>query len=130
MPKRLLIFLTLTAVVVAAACHSAGVTPSPTGSPASPAPNPSITRAIVSVTVNGTPRPHVPVAESTPRSNASPRPGTTIETRYTNKKGWTRFYDLKPSKTYCWVAKVGNGIQFSECAGWEVWQTSTIALGT
>lgn len=130
MLKRLLIFLALAAVVVATACNSGSATPSPSGSPASPNPNPSITHAIVLVTVNGTPRPKVPIDESTPRSEGSPRPGKTIETRYTNKKGWTRFYDLKPSKSYCWVARVGAGVRFSQCASWEIWQTSTISLGT
>jgi hypothetical protein len=129
MPKRLMLFLALTALVVAA-CHGAGsATPQPSGSPASPAPNPSITSAVVLVTVYGTPKPKVPIAESTPRSNSSPRPGKTIETRDTNHKGYTHFYDLKPSKTYCWVANLGK-VKFSQCAGWQVWQTSTITLGT
>ncbi|MFY9719783.1 MAG: hypothetical protein WAK16_09060 [Candidatus Cybelea sp.] len=130
MPKRLMIFLALTALLVAA-CHSYGsMTPSPSGSPASPAPNPSIKQTVVSVTVNGSPKPKVPIDESTPRSESSPRPGKTIETRDTNRKGFVHFYDLKPSKTYCWVARVGPHVEFSECAGWQVWQTSTITLGT
>jgi hypothetical protein len=130
MPKRLMLFLALVALVVAA-CHGGGsAVPSPSGSPASPAPNPSITRAVVQVTVNGSPKPKVPIDESTPRSNASPRPGKTIETRNTNHKGVAHFYDLKPSKTYCWVARVYKGIEYSECASWQIWQTSTIELGT
>ncbi len=130
MPKRLMIFLAFTALAIAACHGSSSVTPSPSSSPASPNPNPSIKDVVVQVTVDGSPKPKVPVDESTPKSATSPRPGKTIETRYTNRKGTTHFYDLKPSATYCWVARLGHGVEFSQCAGWEIWQTSTITLGT
>ncbi len=131
MPKRLMIFLALTALAIAA-CHgnSSSVTPSPSSSPASPSPNPSIKDVVVQVTLNGSPAPRVPVDESTPKSMASPRPGKTIETRNTNRKGTVHFYNLKPSATYCWVARPHPRVEFLQCAGWEIWQTSTITLGT
>ena len=128
MPKRLLIVLAAAALAIAA-CHSSSVTPTPSGSPGSPKPNPSITKAAILVTVLGTPQPHVPVEESTPKNTSSPRPGTPFDTEYTNKKGVAHFFDLKPSKTYCWVALVGT-IKFSECAAWPTWQSGQILLGT
>ncbi len=131
MPKRLMIVLTGAALVLAiAACHSSGsVTPSPTGS-VSPVPNPSITRAAVLVTILGTPAPRIPVQISTPKNTASPRPGMPFETRRTNEKGKAFFNHLKPSKTYCWLAVFSPHHTSSECAGWSVWQTSIITLGT
>jgi hypothetical protein len=128
MPKRLLLVLAVAALAIAA-CHSGSTTPSPSGSPASPSPNPSITKAAVLVTVLGTPQPHVPVQESTPKNTSSPRPGTPFDTEYTNKKGVAHFFNLKPSQTYCWVTMVGS-LKFSYCAGWAVWQTGQIPLGT
>ncbi|HEY6325616.1 MAG TPA: hypothetical protein VIW73_03745 [Candidatus Cybelea sp.] len=131
MPKRLMIVLTGAALVLAiAACHSSSVAPTPSGSPLSPSPNPSITKAIVLVTILGTPAPKIPVQISTPKNTASPRPGTPFQTKRTNKKGKVLFNDLKPSKTYCWVAILAPGHTSSECAGWSVWQTSIITLGT
>jgi len=124
-----LIVLAVTALAIAA-CHGSSVSPSPSSSPASPNPNPSITTAKVLVTINGTPRPHIPVNESTPSNPASPRPGKTIVTEYTRKLGVAHFSDLKPSKTYCWVALLGQGKISSECAGWPVWQSGEITLGT
>jgi hypothetical protein len=129
MPKRLLIALALVALA-AAACHSGTSVPTPSSSPASPSPNPSITKATILVTINGTPQPKIPVDESTPANPASPRPGKTFETKVTNKKGLAKFDGLKPSKTYCWVALLGSGQTSSECAGWAIWQTGTITLGT
>jgi hypothetical protein len=41
-----------------------------------------------------------------------------------------KFGDLKPAKTYCWVAILGGGKRSSECAGWEIWQTTLITLGS
>jgi hypothetical protein len=129
MPKRLLLVLAVAALAIAAACHSGSTTPTPSSSPASPQPNPSITKAGVLVTILGTPQPHIPVLESTPKDTSSPRPGTPFDTEYTNKKGVAHFYHLKPSQTYCWVATVGT-IKLSTCASWPTWQSSQILLGT
>jgi hypothetical protein len=82
------------------------------------------------VTVAGTPAAHIPVEESTPRNPGSPRPGTPFETKNTGLRGFARFTGLKPSKTYCWVAIISPSFKSSECAGWAVWQSSTIVLGT
>jgi hypothetical protein len=130
MPKRLMISLAVAALVIAACKSYSSPTPTATGSPASAKPNPSISAATVLVTVFGTPAPRIPVAESTPRSKTSPRPGTTIEIVNTGKKGLAHFHDLKPSATYCWVAKLSPGQTSSLCAAWPVWQTGTVPLGT
>lgn len=124
-----MIALAVLALAVAA-CHNSSVTPSPSSSPASPSPNPSIKTAKIKVTINGTPVPRVPVEASTPSNAVSPRPGTPFKTNHTNHNGVTRFFNLKPSKTYCWLAKLGSGLTSSECAGWAVWQSQTIILGT
>lgn len=129
MPKRLMIVLAVAALAIAA-CNSSSTSPSPSYSPGSPSPNPSITAAHVLVTINGTPQPKIPVEESTPKSTSSPRPGKAFETLYTNRNGKVKFTGLKPSKTYCWVAILAPGQTSSECAGWEIWQTSIIELGT
>ena len=129
MPKRLLLALGVAALAVAA-CKGGSTTPSPSSSPASPSPNPSITKAVVEVTVAGTPAAKIPVEESTPRNPASPRPGTPFDTVITGKKGLAHFNHLKYNKTYCWVAIISPTITSSECAGWAVWQNSTILLGT
>jgi hypothetical protein len=129
MPKRLLIALAATAIIIAA-CKSGSTTPTPSGSPASPVPNPSISEATILVTIGGTPQPRIPVDESTPRSTSSPRPGKPFFTKKSGKKGYARFGHLKPSKTYCWVARISPSFKASECAGWPIWQTSTINLGT
>jgi len=129
MPRRLLIVLAVAALAIAA-CHSSSVSPTPTPLPASPSPNPSITKAVVLVTVQGTPAPHVPVDISTPKNTASPRPGTPFETVKTGLQGLSRFNHLKPSQTYCWVAIISPSFRSSECAGWAVWQTGDILLGT
>jgi hypothetical protein len=129
MPKRLLLALTVAAIVIAA-CHSGtSTTPSPSFSPVSPNPNPSITMATVQVTVAGTPVPRIPVEISTPKNPSSPRPGKPFFTKNTGKKGFARFNHLKPSKTYCWVALITPSFKSSECAGWAIWQSSTIVLG-
>jgi len=128
MPKRLLLVLAVAAFAIVA-CNSGNSAPTPTGTPFTPNPNPSITKAAVLVTVLGTPQPHIPVEESTPKDPNSPRPGTPFDTEKTNPKGIAHFFGLKPSKTYCWVAVVGS-IKFSECAGWGVWQSGDILLGT
>jgi hypothetical protein len=131
MPKRLLLALGAIAIIVSAACHSnTSTTPTPSYSPISPSPNPSITKAKVEVTVLGTPAAHVPVEISTPANPQSPRPGHPFLTKDTNGKGMVKFAHLKPSKTYCWLATISSGFRSSECAGWEVWQTSIITLGT
>jgi hypothetical protein len=131
MPKRLLIVLAAVALTIAACnSNSSSSTPSPSFSPSSPAPNPSIHKATVMVTINGTPAPRIPVDESTPRSTSSPRPGTPFDTQKTGKKGLAHFHQLKPNKIYCWVAKISPSFKSSECAGWGVWQNETINLGT
>ena len=125
-----MIVLAAAALAIAACHNSSSMTPQPSGSPASPVPNPSVTRATIQVTILGTPAARIPVQESTPKNTASPRPGTPFETRHTNAKGRAFFSHLKPSKTYCWVALLSPGHTSSECAGWSVWQTSIINLGT
>jgi hypothetical protein len=130
MPKRLLVALAVAALLIAACHSSSSVTPTPSSSPASPSPNPSITKATILVTIVGTPAPKIPVEESTPRNPASPRPGTPFETLFTGHRGLAHFKGLKPSKTYCWVAIISPSFKSSECAGWSVWQTSTVTLGT
>ena len=130
MPKRLLLALAVTAVIVSAACHSSsGTSPTPSVSPGSPSPNPKITRATVEVTVAGPPTAQIPVEISTPANPQSPRPGNPFLTKPTGKKGLVRFSHLKPSKTYCWLAIISPSFKSSECAGWAVWQNGTIILG-
>jgi hypothetical protein len=129
MPKRLLLALVVAAMAIAA-CHSSSATPTPSASPVSPSPIPSIKVATIQVTIDGTPAPRIPVEESTPRDPDSPRPGKTFFTKNTGKKGFARFNGLKPTKTYCWVAVISPSFKSSECAGWAIWQTSTITLGT
>ncbi len=129
MSNRLLLALVGAALAIAA-CHGSSTTPTPSSSPASASPNPSITKASVLVTIAGTPAPKIPVEESTPTSTSSPRPGTPFDTVNTNKKGMAHFTHLKPSRTYCWVAIISSSFKSSECAGWAIWQTSTITLGT
>jgi hypothetical protein len=130
MPKRLLLVLGVAALAIAA-CKGGSTTPTPSSSPGgSPTPNPKITKAVVLVTIAGTPAPKIPVEESTPKNPASPRPGKPFDTVNTGLKGLAHFNHLKPSKTYCWVAIISPSIKSSECAGWAIWQTSTITLGT
>lgn len=129
MPKSLLFALAAAALAIAA-CSSGSTSPSPTISPGSPMPNPSIKTAKIFVSVNGgTPAPKVPVDISTPKNTASPRPGTPFDTQNTGKMGNVHFHNLKPSKTYCWVAHIASGYTSSECAGWEIWQSTIINLG-
>jgi hypothetical protein len=128
MPRRLVLALAVISFVIAA-CHGGSTTPTPSSTPASPSPNPSITTAKLEVTIAGTPAPKIPVEISTPANPTSPRPGTPFLTQNTNYKGKTAFHDLKPSKTYCWVALISPSFRSSECAGWAVWQTSIIILG-
>jgi len=131
MPKRVLIFFALAALAVAACSNNGNSsTPTPSGSPGSPAPNPSISVAHLTVTILGSPAARIPVEESTPANKISPRPGTPFDIRKTGKKGKVSFHDLKPAKTYCWVAVIAPGQQYAQCADWELWQTSTITLGT
>jgi hypothetical protein len=128
MPKRLVLALAVISLAIAA-CNGGSTSPSPSVSPGSPSPNPSITTAKLEVTIAGTPAPKIPVEISTPANPTSPRPGTPFLTQNTNYKGKTAFHDLKPSKTYCWVALIAPSFRSSECAGWAVWQTSIIILG-
>jgi hypothetical protein len=130
MPKRLLLALGLAALAIAA-CHNGSVSPSPSFTPLSPSPNPSITKATIEVTLAGTPAPKIPVQISTPlnRNTASARPGTPFETVNTGRKGLARFNHLKPDGTYCWVAIISPSFRSSTCDSWAIWQTSTIILG-
>jgi hypothetical protein len=130
MPKRLLLALGVAALAIAACKSGNSTTPLPSSSPVSPSPNPSITKATIEVTISGTPAPKIPVEASTPKNPQSPRPGTPFATVNTGKKGLARFNHLKPTKTYCWVALISPSIKSSECAGWAIWQNSTIILGT
>lgn len=128
MPKRLLFALAITAIAVAA-CKSGSTSSPPTNTPISPSPNPSIKTATIQVTLAGTPAPKIPVEISTPKNPASPRPGTPFFTKDSGKKGFARFPNLKINKTYCWVAIISPSFKSSDCAGWEIWQTTTILLG-
>jgi hypothetical protein len=128
MPKRLLLALAAAAIAIAA-CHSNSSTSLPTAVTQSPSPNPSITNATILVTINGTPQVRIPVDQSTPKNPGSPRPGKPFDVKNTNRKGLAHFTGLKPSKTYCWVVSLPP-IRFTECAGWAVWQSGTIQLGT
>lgn len=129
MPKRLLLALGIAAFAIAA-CHSSSSTPNTSFTPLSPSPNPSIKKAIILVTIAGTPAPRIPVEQSTPRNPTSPRPGKPDDTKNTDKKGMVKFTGLKPTATYCWVAVISPSFKSSQCASWPVWQTSTISLGT
>ncbi len=135
MPKSVLIILCAIALGLAACKGSTSTTPTP--QPAvSFTPNPNISAAVVAVTFQGSPAPHVPVSISTPLGNntASPRPGTPFATETTRpvtkpSPGQATFKHLKPSATYCWVAQYSATISFSTCAGPVTWQYGTISLG-
>ena len=133
MPKSVLILFAAAVLVVAIpACGNNGgsgnVAPAPS---VSLTPNPKITDATVKVTVLGTPKAFSAVQISTPKSSASPRPGTPFQTLHTHKNGQAKFQNLKPSVTYCWVATLGpNGQTSSACASWLIWQYQPISLGT
>ena len=132
MPKSVLILFAAAVLAVAIpACgnnSSGSVAPSPS---VSLTPDPKITDATVKVTVLGTPKAFSAVQISTPKSSASPRPGTPFQTLFTHKNGQAKFQHLKPSQTYCWVAKLGpNGQTSSTCASWLIWQYQPISLGT
>ncbi|HTU83051.1 MAG TPA: hypothetical protein VMF61_13025 [Candidatus Acidoferrales bacterium] len=124
MPRALVfLFAVLSAGVAVAACNGGGAV-SPTPAPSySATPDPAIKYAIIQVQVLGTPKPGVPVAESTPRDPNSPRPGTTIAVMTTNAHGKAKFTGLKPSATYCWVATVSPNNTISTCADWVDWQS-------
>ncbi len=133
MPKiAIFFFAAICAGVAVSACNS-GTSVTPTPAPSiSPTPDPKISSEVILVTVVGSPTANLPVAESTPNPHFSARPGTTIVTQKTNKKGETKFTGLKPSATYCWEAtlKPGGSPSFT-CATWPVWQsTNPIQLGT
>ncbi len=130
MLKPLMIALAVVALATVACGGGGSTTPAPSSVPGSPTPDPKITKATIKVTILGTPKAEIPVEESTPTNPASPRPGKTFATEYTGKKGIAKFLGLKPSKTYCWVAKLSPSTTSFECAGWETWQDSDITLGT
>src|SRR5215469_358947 len=117
MPKRASLFLAVIALTLTfAACGGSGSTPSPTPTPAGNiTPNPKDTTAKVNVTILGTPVPKVAVDISTPKSSASPRPGTPFNTQTTDKTGTATFKNLKPSKTYCFVADLTASQSSSIC---------------
>ncbi|HKU82289.1 MAG TPA: hypothetical protein VJP76_08990 [Candidatus Tumulicola sp.] len=131
MPKPAFILLAaLSLALVVAACNNS-TPPNPTPAPSvSLSPNPKISDATIDVTIRQTPAPHIPVQESTPKSSVSPRPGTPFVTQQTDKNGSTKFKNLKPGQTYCWVAILGPNQTSSTCAGWEIWQYQPITLGT
>ncbi|MGA8532677.1 MAG: hypothetical protein WB615_01060 [Candidatus Tumulicola sp.] len=130
MPKRVMILLAAVSFAVAIpACHSSSGTVTPTPVP-SLTPNPSLSTATISVTRLATPAADVSVEESTPKSSSSPRPGTPFATQRTGHAGMTKFKNLKPTQTYCWVAILGKNQTSSACAGWEIWQYQPISLGT
>ena len=130
MPKSVIfLFAAVCLALAIPACNnnSTTVTPSPS---VSLTPNPSLTAATISVTRLSTPAAKITVQESTPKSSASPRPGTPFATQKTGEKGMTIFNHLKPNQTYCWVAFLGPNQTSSVCAGWEIWQYQTLLLGT
>ena len=134
MPKHVLILMfAVTLGLAVSACNNSGSTPStPTPGPSvTLSPNPKISVATIEVTVLGTPKANIPVAESTPKNVNSPRPGTTIVTQFTNAKGLTKFRGLDPKATYCWVATIGKNRTSGACGNWELWQTTVpIIIGT
>jgi len=130
MPKSVIILFAAVCLGLAVpACNnnSSSVSPSPS---VSLTPNPDITAATISVTRLSTPAAYVTVQESTPKSSASPRPGTPFDTQKTGKKGMTKFTHLKPAQIYCWVAILGPNQTSSTCASWEIWQYQPVTLGT
>jgi hypothetical protein len=131
MPKTAFILFACIGVIASvAACHgSTSVTPTPVPS-FSASPDPTITSAVIKVTILGSPAPHIPVQESTPSSKSSPQPGTTIITSKTGDLGAVKFYKLKPAATYCWVAVLGPSQTSSVCAPWPSWQSGPITIGT
>jgi hypothetical protein len=131
MPKRASIFLAVIALTLTVAACGGNTTPSATPSPvASITPNPKDTTAKVNVTILGTPVPKVAVEISTPKSSASPRPGTPFNTQTTNKSGTATFKNLKPSKTYCFVAELTASQSSSICTPFYIWQGGPVSLGT
>jgi hypothetical protein len=138
MPKRAitLCFAAASLALAIAACGKGSTTTPPTPTPGpSATPNPHIRIARVSVTVNSTPQPNVPVLESTPRPTAackanyqSCRPGKTIDTQTTDQTGEALFRKLDPKQTYCWKAELGSGATASACADWTVWQSGTVNI--
>jgi hypothetical protein len=132
MPKRASIFLAAIALALTfAACNNGSSsnppTPAPTGTIT---PNPKDRSASVDVTILGSPAPKVAVQISTPKSSASPRPGTPFGTQTTNKKGTAVFKNLNPTKTYCWVAELTASQSSSICAPYYIWQTGPVNVGT
>jgi hypothetical protein len=125
-----MIALAIAALAVVACNGSSSTTPTPSSTPVSPSPDPNDHKATVLVTINGTPQPMIPVEISTPADPGSPRPGTPFDTETTGKKGIAHFTMLNVKKSYCWVAVFGSGHNSSACAGWELWQSSQIFLGT
>lgn len=131
MPKRASIFLAVIALTLPVAACGGNSTPtaSPTAVP-SITPNPKDTTAKINVTILGTPVPKVAVEISTPKSSASPRPGTPFNTETTDKNGTATFKNLKPSKTYCFVADLTASQSSSICTPFYIWQGGPVQLGT
>lgn len=132
MPKRASLFLAVLALTLTfAACGGNSATPSPTPTPVGNiTPNPKDTTAKVNVTILGSPAPKVVVEISTPKSSASPRPGTPFNTETTDKSGTATFKNLKPSKTYCFVADLTASQSSSICTPFYIWQGGPVGLGT
>jgi hypothetical protein len=130
MPRALAVFISVVALAISLSDCGGSSTSSPTPAPSTSfTPNPSITSTTIQVTWNQSPLPNAPVAESTPASQSSPRPGTPFQTDTTKKDGTVKFGHLNPNKTYCWVATLPRGTS-SQCADWTVWQYGSIELGT
>jgi hypothetical protein len=132
MPKRASILFAVIALgLTFAACGGNGANPNASPSPTvTLTPDPKDRSASVNVTILGTPAPNVAVQISTPKSSASPRPGTPFDTETTNKKGTAVFKKLNPSKTYCWVALLTSSQSSSTCAPYYIWQTGPVLVGT
>ncbi|MEO6834626.1 MAG: hypothetical protein ABI231_01790 [Candidatus Tumulicola sp.] len=131
MPKRVMILLAALSLALAIPACNKNTTPATTPAPSSSfTPNPMISTATVSVTVQQSPAAGIPVQASTPQSSSSPRPGTPFITLKTRKNGDAKFQNLKPGQTYCWVAILSPSQSSSTCAGWEIWQFGPIVLGT
>jgi len=132
MPKRASILFAAVALALSfAACGGGSSGVAPTTAPSGNiTPNPKDRSASVDVTILGSPAPKVAVQISTPKSSASPRPGTPFGTEYTNKKGTARFNNLNPNKMYCWVALITASQSSSICAPFYIWQGGPVSLGT
>jgi hypothetical protein len=104
MPKRILLIAFAVTALALAACN-AGYnpenlygTPVPSASVAPETPNPTITAAVVTVTVSSAALANQPVNLYTDVSGSL---GTLIATQNTNSSGQTTFTGLTPAANYC-----------------------------